>query len=167
MAEKALFVDMEKCTGCRLCEIVCSLQHTNTCNPARSRINVMKWEEDGINVPFMCQQCEDPLCAQACPMNAIEKDEETGVIRTDYEKCIGCRMCIMACPMGGTTFDPIEKKVIRCDLCGGDPLCAKICPTGAIVFGEVDRMALEIKRKGVERFFIPAKDYGRIIEGGN
>jgi Fe-S-cluster-containing hydrogenase component 2 len=109
----------------------------------------MKWEEDGIDIPFMCQQCEDPLCAQVCPMNAIEKDE-SGVIRTSYEKCIGCRMCVIVCPMGGATFDPVEKKVIWCDLCKGDPFCVKICPPGAISFVKPVTVGLARKRQGLQ-----------------
>ena len=166
MGEKALLVYMKKCTGCLMCEIVCSLQHTGVCNPAQSRINVMKWEEDGINVPFMCQNCEDPLCAQVCPMSCIEKDEETGVMKTYYEKCIGCKMCIVACPIGGTTFDPVEKKVIRCDFCGGDPQCVKICPTNAIVFGDIDRMAIEKKRRVIELFVDSLRTSAYDLEGG-
>lgn len=165
MTEKALVVEVDKCTGCRLCEIFCSFQKTKTCNPARSRINVMKWEEDGINIPFMCQQCEDPLCAQVCPMNAIEKDEERGVIKTNYEKCIGCKMCIVVCPVGGATFDPIEKKVIQCDLCDGDPLCVKVCPTNAINFVKLVTVGTAKKRKVLERVFssIKTEEKGFII----
>jgi len=152
MTEMALVVDAEKCTGCGLCEIFCSFQKTQTCNPARSRIDVIKWEERGINIPFLCQQCIDPLCAQVCPMNAIHKDEESGVVKTDYERCIGCKMCIMACPIGGTTFDPIMNKVIRCDLCDGDPVCVKVCPTNAISFVELTTVGRVKKRELLEGF---------------
>ena len=53
---KALYIDYEKCTGCRLCELVCAVKHYGISNPARARIKVMKWEQEGVYVPMSCQQ---------------------------------------------------------------------------------------------------------------
>ena len=54
------------------------------------------------------------------------------------DKCIGCKMCMNACPLGNISFHPTLRKVFKCDLCGGDPECAKFCPSGAIQFVETD-----------------------------
>jgi Fe-S-cluster-containing hydrogenase component 2 len=56
--DKMLIVDHEKCTGCRLCELVCSVFHTGASNPSRSRIRVIKWENVGFYLPMTCQNCE-------------------------------------------------------------------------------------------------------------
>ena len=65
---KVLFIDFEKCTGCRTCEVACSLRNEGICNPVLSRISVIKWEDMGVDVPMVCQQCENPPCRAVCPV---------------------------------------------------------------------------------------------------
>ena len=152
--QKALIVDPEKCTGCRICEMYCSLHKTDTCNPARARVSVIKWEEQNIIIPVMCQHCQEPLCALVCPVNAIKKNPETGLVATDSDLCVHCHMCIVACPFGGPSLDPIEGKVVRCDLCQseeGGPVCAQVCPTEAIKFVRADRVGLMKKREAMKK----------------
>jgi Fe-S-cluster-containing hydrogenase component 2 len=74
MHEKVLAVDHEKCTGCRLCELVCSVFHTGASNPSRSRIRVIKWENVGFYLPMTCQNCETSFCTEVCPTKACHKD---------------------------------------------------------------------------------------------
>ena len=74
MSKKMLVMDPEKCTGCRLCEIVCSVKHTGVSNPARARIHVIKWDNEGFYMPMRCQQCKDAPCKAACPKDAIYLD---------------------------------------------------------------------------------------------
>ncbi len=140
---KVLMADYEKCTGCRLCELVCSVKHEGVSNPARSRIRVVKWEWEGIAVPMVCCHCEEAPCTIVCPTNARFRDEELGRVIIDYDRCIGCKTCIVVCPFGATGFDPISKKVIACDLCDGEPACVRFCTTGALSY--VD--ASEINRQ--------------------
>jgi len=142
-----LLIDIEKCTGCRICENVCSLSHTGRIDPGESRITVVKDEEAGIDIPVVCMQCERPLCMEVCPSGALGRDPDTGGVTIDPYRCIGCRMCVMACPVGGITVTK-EKQVKKCDLCGGDPYCAKFCPTGAIVYQKVAKGSAGQKRKG-------------------
>lgn len=68
------------------------------------------------------------------------------------ELCLGCCMCVLACPLGGMGIDPWEGTVFRCDLCEGEPLCAEVCPYGAIVYLEEERQALHKKRNGANKF---------------
>jgi len=148
---KMLFIDPDRCTGCRICVMACSLSKTNTFNPIRSRISIAKWEEEGIMVPIMCQHCEEPLCMIACPVDARSKDKETGIVRINDQVCIGCRMCIMVCPFGGPSFDPVESKVVICDLCDGNPQCVDVCPTGALQYIRADRSAAMKRRGAMEK----------------
>ena len=69
----------------------------------------------------------------------------------NYDKCIGCKMCMNACPLGNISFSSKLKKVFKCDLCDGDPKCAKYCPGGAIVFEEEDRLS-QRKKLVAEKF---------------
>lgn len=165
--QKILLIDAQKCTGCRMCEMYCSFKKTRTFNPTRSRVSVVKWEEHGINIPSMCQHCEDPLCLMVCPTGAITRDSETGIVKTNADICIGCKMCLVVCPFGGPCIDPIESKVIKCDLCDGDPTCAKVCPTGAIKWVKADRAGLIRKREGMEKLIGLMKQASTTPAGGH
>lgn len=149
---KVLFVDYDKCTGCRICEIYCSFTKTKTCNPARARLGILNYEEEGFSVPMICQQCEEAFCLGACPVKAISKDGQTGVVSINDEMCIGCRQCLAACPFGAISVDPIENKVFKCDLCQGDPWCARMCPTGAIKFLSVDQATTAKRVEAMKKF---------------
>ena len=143
--QKMLLVDQEKCTGCRACEAVCSAKHEGASNPMRSRVKVVKWEWDGLMMPLSCQQCDDAPCLVSCPVKALSRDEELGRVVHNSERCIGCRLCVTVCPFGGMGFDPIGKKVIKCDFCDGDPVCARFCSTQAIRF--VDASVVDMQKK--------------------
>ena len=86
---KVLMIDYEKCTGCRICEQVCSVKHEGVSNPARSRIKIVKWESEGRYVPVGCQQCESAPCMAICPVQALFRDEELPLLAplpaTHYE----------------------------------------------------------------------------------
>ena len=131
---KVLLLNYEKCTGCRECELVCSVMHEGVSNPSRSRIKVVKWEEEGRYVPMSCQQCESAPCQAICPVNAISRDEILNRVIVDYDTCIGCRMCVAVCPFGAMGYDTLAKKVIKCDFCDGDPQCVRFCETKAIQY---------------------------------
>jgi Fe-S-cluster-containing hydrogenase component 2 len=74
----------------------------------------------------------------ACPVNAIDVDVSTGAKIVLDDVCVGCKLCVLACPFGTLFFEKESEKASKCDLCAGDPACAHACPTGAIRFAEVD-----------------------------
>ena len=133
---KTLVIDTEKCTGCRVCEMVCAVKHAGVVNPLRSRIRIIKSEWQGRYEPVACRQCKTPLCLSACPVEAISRDETSNRVVIDDALCTGCRLCVTACPFGAMGFDPVDKKVIKCDLCDGDPQCVRFCETEAIRYIE-------------------------------
>ena len=124
----------EKCSGCNVCSTVCSAYHLGVVNPDRSRIRVLRKEQENLDVVNVCVQCEEKFCIQACPFGALSVNPETGAIVVDHEKCTRCGLCIKACPYNGIILDPILNQITICDLCDGDPQCAKYCPTEAIQF---------------------------------
>ena len=148
---KALYIDHEKCTGCRLCELVCAVKHYGISNPARARIKVMKWEQEGVYVPMSCQQCQDAPCQNICPAKAITRDDEMSRVMVDYDKCIGCRLCVAVCPFGAMSFNVIDKQVLKCDLCDGDPQCVRFCDRKAVDFVSPDEVSIDKKRTAAER----------------
>lgn len=122
-------VDLEKCSGCHICEQICSLTHFGVLNIYKARIRVFtEFGKDYVkHTVRVCRQCEDPACVKACPTGALKKVD--GVIRVDEEKCVGCKACIKACPYGAA-FEHRDVKVpLICTVCGA---CAEYCPMGAI-----------------------------------
>lgn len=144
--ERILVVDHEKCTGCRLCEMVCSVKHTGMSNPSRSRIHVIKWPMEGFELPMLCQQCEEAPCIAVCPKDALSRDPALGRVTLNYDLCIGCKMCVIACPFGGMGIDTVARQVIKCDLCDGDPACVRFCDPGALQFVPASSVNLVKKR---------------------
>jgi len=148
---RVLLVNWEKCIGCRSCKMICSLVNEGRCNPAEARISVVKFEAKGLNLPIFCQNCEEPLCEAVCPQKAVYKDNSTGQVLVDTKRCIGCRMCILACPIGGPSFHPVKREVIKCDLCSGEFICAKYCPEGALEMVNFDTIGARKRRENIRR----------------
>lgn len=155
---KVLYVNHDKCTGCRLCELVCAVSHDGISNPARSRIRVMKWEAEGLYVPMTCQQCQDAPCLNVCPVKAISQEADTGRVLVDYNVCIGCRACVSVCPFGAMSFNTTDRRVLKCDLCDGDPQCVRFCEVKAVDFIEANNVSLIKQRKAAERLSAAGKD---------
>ncbi len=143
---KALNIDYQKCTGCLQCELACSYENEQIFNPARSRIKVFTFHEEGRFVPYTCTQCEEAWCLQACPVEAIVLNPLTGSKDILEDQCVGCKICTIACPFGTVNYNGDSGKVIKCDLCGGDPACAKACPTAAITYADAEYTGLDRMR---------------------
>jgi len=150
--EKILFIDPEKCTGCRICETACSLHHEKVANPVLARIHVAKWETAGLYIPVVCVQCESPICQTVCPVRAIKRDEKTGAVLIDYNLCVGCRLCALYCPFAGAQIDHKKGRVLKCDLCGGNPVCAKFCDPKALQYVKVTTANMMKQRAAAEKF---------------
>lgn len=140
---KEIFVDPNKCTGCRYCEIWCSYHWFKRFHPMLSAVKVTH-AAIGVFVPIICKQCKDAPCAKVCPTEAITLDKETGAYKIDIGRCIKCRLCVSACPIGAISYTP-GGDLVLCDLCGGDPLCVKHCPTGALRY-EISEKAIVTTR---------------------
>ena len=127
---KALVPYPKNCTGCRFCEMVCSLAKENLVNPRKARLRILK-KDVASDIPVVCTQCGK--CIEGCPQEAICKDN--GVVKIDAEKCIGCGLCVEACPFNVITM--VNDVAVKCDLCNGDPVCVKYCSQGGVKFEEV------------------------------
>jgi Fe-S-cluster-containing hydrogenase component 2 len=141
-SKKYIVFDPELCTGCQVCEGICSFVKEGIIRPAISRIQVQIDPFLGTiqnYMPMLCLQCDTPHCMLVCPVEgAMYVDEKTGARVIDETKCINCSKCMKAC---GSYFDPPrilshpDKNIhVKCDLCGGVPECVKWCPNGALKY---------------------------------
>jgi Fe-S-cluster-containing hydrogenase component 2 len=128
---KKLAVIPELCSGCRICELACAAEHFGVNNPKKSAIRVLvTYPHPVVRMPIVCSQCKVPVCADACPVNALQRTN--GVMSLDRETCISCMKCAEACPFGAIYSHGEVDQPILCDLCDGNPRCVQICPKSAI-----------------------------------
>jgi len=141
--------DPQKCTGCQLCEYVCSYTKNNAFNSLRSRIRTVRVDEILIT-SLSCRTCENAPCVIACPRDALTQDPETGIIRVDDSRCDGCAWCIEACDFGAISINPSTKLAEICDLCENEedgPQCVKWCPKEALELTTPDKRGQKKRRK--------------------
>lgn len=123
------------CSGCRTCEIVCSVYHEGIANPSLSRIQWDKRVMDAcITNIMMCKQCPGAECVAVCPNGSLYVDPETGARVINADECVGCQLCLNACPVSPSMirYNAAKNVCFKCNLCDGDPQCVKHCPTGAL-----------------------------------
>lgn len=114
-------IEKDKCTGCHLCEMICSLFHLGAINPSRSAIRIIKDDLDtGIHTPTVCRQCKKMKC--------IEKEDVDETL--EKTKFVWERQRAERCPFDGLMV--FGDSAYRCDLCGGDPQCVSVCTNRAI-----------------------------------
>lgn len=176
----AVVADLERCTGCRSCEAVCSARNHTVLidgrvmrglgNPQLSNMRVHAFLPE-VDVPVTCALCSDAPCIEACPVEpdaqgrrALYRRPRLHTIVNDPKRCIGCRSCATACTTqrGGVIVpDPATGRPERtCTLCDGEPQCALHCPYGALTLrrGPVDsdlhaRPPEEIAQEMMKRWY--------------
>lgn len=175
MANCFIIADPIKCLGCRTCEVACVVAHSKqdifTSKPSEieffPRLNVIKTAE--VSAPIQCRQCEDAPCAKVCPVKAITIASDH--VHIDEKKCVGCKTCVVACPVGAmdmvTEFkngkkvtqarikvnaEDNKERIIahKCDICSGrpgGPACVEVCLTKALRMVSAEEMDNMIKAK--------------------
>ena len=162
MTKLAIGINLDRCIGCHTCANACKMQNNVPDGMLWNRVITEGCDAiDGAvgeypnltrtYVPLACQHCENPACLKVCPTGATYKDEQ-GRVEIDYDRCIGCRMCMAACPFNARVFNwgdarvPVRTRGVmeKCTLCkertdaGEEPMCVVCCPTHARVFGDLD-----------------------------
>lgn len=132
---KVINFDISKCTGCRICELICSFNKEKEIKPQLSRVSVISNHSLGLTYVITCNNCSDAPCIKVCPTNSLRKNPE-GYTVYDKITCIGCRTCVNTCPFGALSYSTEKKEILKCDLCNGEVLCCQFCPTGALTFQE-------------------------------
>lgn len=181
MTKLGMIIDLERCIGCHTCANACKMHNgvpmgmlwnrvlTEGCDAIDGAVGTYP-NLTRAYIPLACQHCENPACRRVCPTGATYKDA-LGRVEVDYDKCIGCRMCMAACPYNARVFNwsepkrdpdfkyghkdvPVRPKGIveKCTLCkertdrDEEPLCIVCCPTEARIFGDLDDPESRISR---------------------
>jgi anaerobic dimethyl sulfoxide reductase subunit B (iron-sulfur subunit) len=171
MSQYGFYFDKEKCVGCRACEVACQVWNGSN--------QTVKWrnvtcltrgqfpEVTGVNVSLACMHCGDAPCQKACPRQAISKSKETGAVTVDQSKCVGCMLCLWACPFGAPKLSTAGR-MEKCTFCRERPMgmkraCEEICPTQAIVSGLIDELAKFSKKNTADR--LSYEEAGGVVLG--
>ena len=192
-AAVGLLYDATKCIGCKACVAACAEANDTPPDTRRDGLhqapadlndltrNVIKLYKPAKGGPSsfvkrQCMHCLEPACAAGCPFQALHKDPETGAVRWDESKCIGCRYCTITCPYHIPRFQwmGFNPRVTKCELCshrlakGLKPGCTSVCPTGAVIFGARTSLIAEVKQRIAEHPGRYYKDhvYGEFDNGG-
>lgn len=166
--ELGMLYDATKCVGCKACMSACKRVNNDNgnleCDKAafdkdtlwdapsdltgNNRTIIKLYKETGqpwSYVKYSCMHCQTPACVSVCPVRALTKDKQTGVVDYDKTACIGCRYCQIACPFNIPKFqwDRALPQIVKCNFCkhtflekNGTTACASVCPSGAILFGQ-------------------------------
>lgn len=142
-------IDVERCIDCRACLVACRAE--NSVSIPYTRIWVkdlgLKGEFPELSrtfVPYNCMHCEEPPCVDVCTSGATYKDESTGLVLVDQEACIGCGLCVEACPYDARHLDRERGVVDKCNACaqrveiGQEPACVATCIGGSRLFGDLN-----------------------------
>jgi len=128
---KTYTVIPRNCTGCRTCELACSMVKGKEGVLGHPRINIFANGENRY-MQMTCLQCAEAACMKICPTDALVRDETTRAVVLLEDRCVGCGLCEVACPFGHIHFEHSLGLPLKCDLCGGAPACAKFCPYNAL-----------------------------------
>lgn len=138
----AFEVDLDSCTGCKACVAACHIMN--------GLDDFEVWREVGTlvggsmelpvvqHITSACHHCLEPGCLTGCPVEAYEKDPQTGIVKHLDDQCIGCQYCVFKCPYDVPKYHKNLGIVRKCDMCtdrlssGEAPACVQSCPNKAI-----------------------------------
>lgn len=153
------YIDSEKCTGCKTCQLACKDYKDLSADVDFRRVYEYtggNWQTDIDNtwrnnvfayyLSISCNHCADPACVRVCPTGAMHKREVDGLVAVNENVCIGCKSCRMACPYDAPQYDERKGHMTKCNGCaerlavGKKPICVESCPLRALDFGPIDEL---------------------------
>ena len=174
MTHYGMAIDLKRCFGCQACAAACKIANNLPKNVVFNRVSTVGGEFPDTPagefpnctmsfLPFQCQHCENPACLEVCPTGATYTDD-TGTVLVDYERCIGCRYCMAACPYQVRVHNKVSGAVEKCKFCHAwvyehpetpSNTCVTACVTGCRIFGDLDDPNSELSRAIVEKNALP------------
>ncbi len=162
---KEIFVRLDRCQGCRSCEMACAVENSNSKSlygaisekPVPVRRLYVEQAMDQ-KVPLVCRHCEDAPCVAVCRTGAMSQSPLTGIVDRDADRCVGCWMCAMVCPYGVIGRQSEARVAVKCDRCKDlqVPACVNACPTNTLVFADQREFMEMMRREAAARI---AREY--------
>lgn len=152
------YLEQNYCIGCKTCQLAC--KDKNNLDLGLLLRKVWHFEGGGYKkqgnglannvysywTSMACNHCKDPKCVENCPTGAMYKRAEDGVVLVNPDKCIGCRYCTWSCPYEAPKYDPVSKRIVKCDFCvdylaqGKEPACVGACIMRVLHFGDLEEL---------------------------
>ena len=165
--DKVIVVNIEKCLGCKSCELACALVHSRSkvleeaiAESPRPQRRVTVEAAGEFAVPLQCRHCDDAPCIAVCPTAAIHRQETDGPVLIEQDRCIGCKYCLVVCPFGVIEVSSDGKAMVKCDLCierakaGQEPACVEACPTKALKLGSEKELAADKRQRAAQELVL-------------
>ncbi len=153
------YFDTQKCIKCKSCEVAC--KQWKGIKAGTVKLRRVEEITEGIFpdvkrhfFSVSCRHCAKAPCIDACPTKAILKRPD-GIVIVKQEECIGCQVCLEACPFGVPQFDE-NGTLHKCDMCldrvenGKVPACSAACPTQALRWGTLKELSDLATQKAVK-----------------
>ena len=159
-----MLIDLDRCIGCHSCSVSCKTENNVPLGDFRIRVRYLEKpkEKSLVFTPLMCMHCADAPCLDACPSNAIKRQED-GRVYVQESRCDLEKECVTACPYGAIYINEEKETAEKCDFCqhrtdvGLDPACVDNCPTDALVFGDLDDPESKISKMAAKQGAKPWK----------
>ena len=150
-----MVIDLRRCVGCMSCQVSCKMENDVPLGVFRSWVKIAQRgkypDVKQQSFPRLCNHCDNPPCVSGCPTRASYRRDD-GVVLIDYDKCIGCKYCIAACPYNARFVSPVRKVAEKCTFCahridkGLDPTCVRSCMGRARTFGDISDPKSEVSK---------------------
>jgi carbon-monoxide dehydrogenase iron sulfur subunit len=167
---KVVVVNVERCLGCRSCQIACAVAHSRSKTligalgeEPRPVSRVAVEAVAGLAVPLQCRHCEEAPCVAVCPTGAIHRPTPEGPVLIEPQRCIGCHFCLVVCPFGVISVSRDGRAMIKCDLCvdrlarGEEPACVEACPVRALEYRQPEEVSAEKRRAAARRIVLECR----------
>ena len=144
MTQMGFLFDQKYCIGCQTCQHACRVRHEVEPGVYPRAAESSQIEVVGPFLSLSCNHCDNPACTEVCPMGALTKREEDGIVVHDAELCIGCLSCQAACPYDAPQLNTLTDKMVKCDMCaarqdrGDTPACVLACPVKVLTIGTIE-----------------------------